>query len=105
MLSSLCVSVESIRLLYGARTATTRNAFRCKSEVDILLIHESIFATLDWHSLFHSLKPSMAATSPRGNDLSLQGQPLVLISTANKVKPFPIHICTEKYMIWPYLEA
>jgi hypothetical protein len=31
----------------AARTATARNAFRCKSEVDILFIHESIFATLD----------------------------------------------------------
>jgi hypothetical protein len=43
-------------------------------------------------------KPSMVASSPRGNDFSLQGQPLVLISTAKKVKPFPIHICPEKYM-------
>jgi hypothetical protein len=40
----------------------------------------------------------MAASSTRGNDFSLQGQPLVLISTAKKVKPFPIHICPEKYM-------
>jgi hypothetical protein len=40
----------------------------------------------------------MAASSPRGNDFSLQGQPPVLISTANKVKPFPIHIYPEKYM-------